>query len=161
MSEISVQNRLVRLENELKAQKTASTLAYSSMLFPENTPVASISGTISTTTLRTPMARLEATFTRSDGRTETPFVDFAYYLEMDSFADWVENIGGTVSGPDKDASNSANTIGYLAEATNGTVKFFIDFSVGIVKEGQSSVSFSIDVQAISPVEGTLTIARTI
>jgi len=155
MNDISVQNRLVKVENELKAQKTASELAYSSILFPENTPSATILGTIDFSVQST--ARISATFQRRDGKSEIPFVDFAVDIDVEDYADWVESIGGTVSGRDPHNADRLHYI-YCASVGNGAVEYYIDV-IPLSNYGGLPVGFSATVEAISSVEGTLTLER--
>ena len=155
--------RIIKARNELRALKTATKLAYSNMLMPENVPKQTYSGSISLSTVRDPMARVTATFTRTDGVAITPYVDITLDTNIYTFEDWVLSIGGTISGRDKKWGQSGLFSYSIDSTTDTSVTFVINVSENIMQVSQalSSVNFSVKVTAISPVEGTLTLRRTI
>lgn len=153
-----VQQRLVKLRNELQAQKTASVLAYGSVLFPENVPEASWSGVVTTDFSDAIMAAFRATFRRSDGINTTPLVDFTSDYIAPTMADWVRAQGGTATGRDLSAEAEDWVQGYIDKADGDSVSYIIEFLNGI-GAGQSSANISLSVRAISPVKGELTLER--
>lgn len=158
-----VQSRIVKVRNELKAQKVASELAYSAMLWPDNAPTATYNGTIDLNNFTDPAARVAITFTRSDGADSTPYVDLAADTDIFSFYDWVRSIGGTVSGRDYACEKNNLFVVYADSTTNNSVTFYIDVSQNVYSlSGRlNSTTFSIGISAISPVAGTLSVTRVI
>lgn len=162
--DLGLQSKLVRLRNELKAMKAASELAYSTMLMPENAPTASISGTIDFSTPTAVWARLVVTFTRTDGKTDTPYVDITTAATGDTFTAWVRRqTNGSVTGRDPEWATSRLFMTYAHAASDGSVEFYLDATDSGVwlPDGNNRANFSVSVSAISAVPGTLTIARLI
>ena len=160
-----VQNRVIKLRNELKAQKVATELAYSSVLFPENTPSATWSGTINLpTTPDNIIARLRVRFTRSDGVEGAPFVDFAQQVTFSpTYQAYSASLGWTVTGNDTGYVDDQEYTGYIAATGSNYVDYYIDFLRELTSNYYtlSSVQASATVEAISMVEGTLNITRII
>ena len=156
-----VEKRIVKARNEIKALKVASELAYSSILMPENSPTQSYSGSIDLSAMNNPMARVAVTFTRIDGINTTPFVDFSVDTNIDSFEEWVKSIGGTITGRDVNWGENGLFSVYVDSTTDSSVTCFVDVSQSILQlQGLTpSANFSLDVTAISPVRGTLTVER--
>lgn len=153
-----LQQRLVRARNELQAQKSGSTLAYSTVLFPENVPEASWSGNIAVDPTKEIAAAFLATFTRSDSQEITPLVDFTFDYDGPTMADWVRQQGGTASGRDLKAELDDWTNSYLYSTTDNSVTYRIEF---LSEWPDSNINLSIVVRAISPVSGTLKLERVV
>ncbi len=158
------QQRLVRVRNELKAQKVATELAYSSILWPENAQERSWSGSIALQLSGDVVARFRARFQRSDGREGAPFVDFAQAVSFSpSYLVYTASLGWTVTGNDVGYVDDQNYTGYVAGAGNDYIDYYIDFTRDLMSNyfTLSSINVNIQVQAIAMVEGTLTITRLI
>lgn len=158
-----VQSRIVKVRNELKAQKVASELAYSAMLWPDNAPTATYNGTIDLNNFTDPAARVAITFTRSDGADSTPYVDLAVDTDIFGFYEWVLSIGGTVSGRDYACEENSLFAIYADSTTNNSVTFYVDINQNVYSLSgyRSTTTFSINASAISPVAGTLSVTRVI
>lgn len=158
-----VQSRIVKIRNELKAQKVASELAYSSMLWPDNAPTISYSGSIDLNNFTDPAARVAITFTRDDGGDTTPYVDLAVDSDVFGFYDWVKSIGGTVTGRDYACEENSYFEVYAESTTTNSVTFYVDVnqSVYALSGRLNSTTFSINAVAISPISGTLSVSRVI
>lgn len=158
-----VEGRIIKSRNELKSLKVATELSYSSMLMPENAPTATYSGSINLNAMNDPMARVTATFTRSDESEITPYVDIMLDTDIFTYEDWVKSIGGTVSGRDVKWGQSGLFTVYVDNTTDKSVTFNIDVTQNVMQLSgvMSSVDFTIRATAISPVSGTLTLRRAI
>lgn len=157
-----VQLRLVKARNELKAQKVYSGLAYSQLLLPENTPQQSYSGTASLSGSGKPLARLRFRFRRTDGLIDPPMINFAFTANYSpEYDDFVRSKGFTISGDDLGYFNWREVDGYIAELGDAYVDFYVDFSSSIRDDlfSVNSISFSVNCQAISNVNGTLEVER--
>lgn len=156
----STEQRLMKIRNELKAQKVATELAYSAMLMPENAPTATYTGSIDLTTIQEPMARVAVTFTRTDNIENTPYADIAVSTDIDTFEEWVRSIGGTVSGRDTDWGESGLFMIYVNDTTDRSVTFYIDVSSKIVQgQANQTANFTLNISVISPTPGQLTVIR--
>lgn len=155
-----VQQRLVAIRNELQAQKIASSLAYSSVLFPDNVPEEYWSGKITTDFSQAIMASFRATFTRNDEIDSTPLVDFTLDFDIPTVADWIKAQGGTVTGRDPEAEMENWVESFVENADDRSVSYRINFLNGI-GAGASEIDARITVRAISPVPGTLKLERTL
>lgn len=158
-----VQQRIVKARNEVKAQKVASKLAYSSILFPENTPRVTWSGTINFPwTADNVIARLRVRFTRNDGMDGAPFVDFAQNVTFSpTYVAYSASVGWIVTGNDTGYVDDQEYTGYVAATGSNYVDYYIDFLKDIQMNYNTlnSISASVEVEAISMVDGTLTITR--
>ena len=157
---------IVKFRNELRALKVAFKYAFSSVLMPENVPTASWSGSIAFSGgTAEALARLRVRFTRSDGRTEPPFVDFAQNVTISpSYPSYSEsNLGVKWTGDDINYVDNQLFRCYVADTGVGYVDYYIDFTTlaTSVYAMLSSISASINVEAISTVPGTITITRII
>lgn len=158
-----VQQRIVKLHNELKAQKVFSGLAYSQLLLPENTPTLSYSGTASLSgSGYDPVAKIRFRFTRSDGLLDVPAVNFAYdCVTSPTYAEFVRGKGFTLSGDDLGYYDQWDISGYVDEVGDGYVDFMVELQ-STVRDAffsLNSIDFSITCQAIANVYGTLTVER--
>ena len=160
-----VEQRLVRTRNELKAQKVYSGLTYSQLLLPENTPQLSYSGTASLSgSGTTPIARLRFRFTRSDGLIKQPMINFAYNASVSpTYKSFAEANGFVFDADDLDYIDITEINGYIKELGDGYTDFYVDFGSYFRKMffSLNSLDFSVRVQAITNVKGTLNIERLI
>lgn len=160
-----VQQKIVELRNELQAQKVYSGLSYSQLLFPENTPSLSYTGTANLSgSGETPVARIRFRFTRTDGINETPLVNFAYDASYSpSYKQFAEDNGWTFTGQDFSFFERDDISGYISESGDNYVDFFVDYNYTIRSAlfSLSSIGISISCQAIVAVNGTLSVERVI
>lgn len=160
-----VQQKIVELRNELQAQKVYSGLSYSQLLYPENTPSLSYTGTASLSgSGETPVARIRFRFTRTDGINETPLVNFAYDASYSpSYKQFAEDNGWTFTGQDFSFFERDDISGYISESGDNYVDFFVDYNYTIRSAlfSLSSIGISISCQAIVAVNGTLSVERII
>lgn len=160
-----VQQKIVELRNELKAQKVFSGLAYSQLLYPENTPSQTYTSTANLSgSGETPVARIRFRFTRTDGINETPLVNFAYDASYSpSYKQFAESYGWSFTGNNFDFFEKEDISGYISGAGDNYVDFFIDFNYTIRDAlfSLSSIGISIICQAIVAVNGTLSVERII
>lgn len=160
-----VQQKIVELRNELQAQKVYSGLSYSQLLYPENTPSLSYTGTASLSgSGETPVARVRFRFTRTDGINETPLVNFAYDASYSpSYKQFAESYGWSFTGNNFDFFEKEDISGYISGTGDNYVDFFIDFNYTIRDAlfSLSSIGISATCQAIVAVNGTLSVERII
>lgn len=160
-----VENRLAKLHNELKAQKVYSGITYSQLLLPENTPSKSYSGTADLSGSGTdPVARLRFRFTRTDGINEPPLVDFTLQVSISpTYKSFAESYGFVFNANDLSYFTYTNVDGYINEIGDGYVDFYVDFNSYLRSMffSLSSLSFSVTVQAIANVMGTLVVEKLI
>lgn len=154
--------RLSQLEREIQALKSYSAPVLGQLRYPDTAPTASYHGQIDTSLQQLIIARLEATFTRGDGNTESPLVDFAFNMHVSpTFADYMASIGITVTGNDTTAYEDFYINGYITSVGPGSITFAIEVKNAIAPWGTATKNLDVDVQAISTVAGTLTLTRTI
>lgn len=159
-----VQKRLVKIRNEIKAQKVARELAYSQLLMPDNTPSVTYSGTVTDSGSQRydTLARCRVRFTRSDGIDETPFVDFTYDFKFSpTYVEFEQSWGVTVTGNDTGYVDEQGYVGYVAGSGTNYVDFYIDITTDVVLSFApfTSLNFTFTAEAISTVPGTLTVTR--
>lgn len=144
MSDLNVQKRIIELRNELRAYKIATPLNYGALDSPTTVPSASWSGTFSgyyaniSTGAGYIWQRWLAVFTRSDGNSVTPYVDFAF--------DYSSN--GVVG--------ERALTSYVYETGANSVTFAVelnDYAYNLT----GSMTFSLTVQAISTINGTISL----
>lgn len=161
----NTQQRIVALKNELKSQKTASGLAFSQLLMPENTPTQSYSGTASTSGgAGNPVARVRFRFERTDGLIEPPMINFAYDATFSpDYKQFASGYGWTFSGAEDAFLPQDWVAGYIAELGDGYVDFYVDFTSDIRTDFFSlqNISLSTTCQAITNVKGILWVERII
>lgn len=161
----TLEQRLVKARNELKAQKVAMELAYSSILWPENAATASWSGNVSLTLADEGIvARFRVRFARTDGKAGAPMVDFAIGVSFSpTYEEYTSSVERTWSGNDLGYVDNQNYTGYTAEAGEGYVDYYIDFIRDLMANYNtlSTIAITIEAEAISIVEGNLTITRLI
>lgn len=159
---MNTEARLIAMENELRALKQTAPMAIGMLQYPDTNPTASYSGTVDTTGAGTVLARIEATFTRSDGLQITPMVDFAFDFSVSPT--YTENrltIGLQVTGDDPNCNVEGYIAQYEAKTTQDSVTFNVDVLDVIAPYTSGTATIDLQVQAISPVAGTLTLMRTI
>lgn len=159
-----VDQRIVKARNELRAQKVAMELAYSSILWPENTPQATWNGSVALQLQGDVVARFRARFVRSDGIAGAPFVDFAQTVAFSpTYLQYTQSIGWTVTGNDVSYVDDQNYTGYVSGTGSNYVDYYIDIVRDIMANYNqlSTINLAITVQAISMVPGTVTITRLI
>lgn len=158
----NAQKSLVSIRNELRAQKTATELAYSSILWPENTPQATWSGSIAFEVHDDIVARFRVRFTRTDGKDGAPYVDFAQNVTFSpTYAAYSASLGWAVSGNDLGYVDDQNYTGYVAGAGSNYVDYYIDFVRDLISNYYTlwSIDVTIVAQAISMTNGTISITR--
>lgn len=149
-----------RIEDELKALKIATPLNYGALKFPDSTPTETQTWTINTSNPGYIIARIAATFTRTDGEPTTPLVDFAFdYSVSPNYVEASAQQGVTITGSDPNALEEFAVDGYEAVTTNTSVTYYIDVNFNILTYATTNITLNTTVQAISPVEGTLTLER--
>lgn len=159
-----LEQRIIKARNELKAQKVAMELAYSSVLWPENAATASWSGSLTLQLSGDVVARFRVRFMRTDGSEGTPFVDFAQNVTFSpTYLEFSASQGWTVTGNDTGYVDDQNYTGYIAGSGDGYVDYYIDFQRDLMSNyfALSSVDVTISAEAVSMTKGTLTIVRLI
>jgi len=157
---MSTEARLTDLENELKALKQTTPVSLGALRFPASVPTADYIGSIDTSSQDYIVARLAATFTRSDGVQITPMVDFAYTVSISpTYQEYMATQGVTITGNDPNVNTEAYMNGFEASTTADSVTFNIDVLNAIAPYAGSTANIIVHVEAISPLEGTLTITR--
>ena len=163
-----VQQRIVKLRNEIKAQKVARELTYSQLLMPENTPSITYRGTLTHSggPIDDVVARCRVRFTRTDGVDATPFVNFPFVLTLSpTYQEYEASIGVTVTGDDPGCVDEQCYVGYIADSGDNWVDFYVDLTYYAIANFDSferpftSLDFSFTVEAISTVPGRLTVER--
>lgn len=158
-----VERRIVKLRNEVKAQKVNSGLAYSQLLLPENTPTQTYSDTASLSgSGTTPVARIRFRFTRTDGILDSPAINFAFNCTTSpTYADYVRSQGFTISGDDLAYYDHWVISGYVSEVGDGYVDFYVELSYQFRDAffTLNTIDYSITCQAITNVNGNLTVER--
>ena len=154
---MGVQERLVQIRNELRAQKVASGLAYSSLLFPENTPQATWSGTVDLNSDDPVIVKFR--FTRKDESLSVPLVDFPFTATVSpTYLEFARTYGFEITADDFTYTNTWDTAGYIGEVGDNYIVFYVEISRAILKSDYfslSSVGVSLTVQAVSCVYGNL------
>lgn len=158
----NVENRLVRIRNEIKSQKVAMELAYASILWPDNTPQATWNGSVALELQGEIVARFRVRFTRTDGNDGAPMVDFAQSVTFTpSYPDFCASQGWTVTGNDLGYVDDQNYTGYVAGSGSNYVDYYIDFVRDLISNyfALSTINIAILVQAISMTKGNISITR--
>lgn len=160
-----VQQKIVELRNELKAQKVFSGLAYSQLLYPENTPSQTYTSTANLSgSGETPVARVRFRFTRTDGINETPLVNFAFNASYSpTYKQFAENNGWVFTGKNFDFLEKEDIYGYISGSGDNYVDFYVDYNYTIREAlfSLSSIGISVTCQAIVAVNGILSVERVI
>lgn len=158
------QQRLVALRNKLHAYKVSNPLNYGALTHPESTPSSSISGVVHDfQPIMDGMlfARFLARFTRTDGVNLTPYVDFAFdYTVTPNLRQQYEALGNSISGRDVEAWYERCFTGHIIETGSNYVVYAVDVNnywYTMTSDYQATVT--INVEAISPVEGELRLER--
>lgn len=171
----TTQMRIVKLRNEIRAQKQASELAWGQLAFPEDTPVATFNGPID---LSAPIragteiltCRFVARFTRTDGQTGAPLVQFAFDFNVSPTTIEIERQrGATVTTTSDEQLYWRGISAHVLNSGDDWVEYEISFddatgywlmtSRAYDILGVQNVNLELNVYAISPVVGTLTLER--
>jgi len=161
-----VENRLVKIRNEQRAQKAVSKFSYSSIVKPETIPTKTWSGNVANQVNPTGVsARWVLTFTRTDGKDKVPMVDFPWNVVLGKghYEDYLTaGIYTSVSGRDKHAYDIFSFTEGVYEIGSNYIKWRIDISGDRwYYQSSNGTTVNLTVQAISVVEGELTIERVI
>lgn len=160
-----VENRLVKIRNELKAQKVFSGLAYSQLLFPSNNPVQSYSGTASLSgSGDDPVARLRFRFTRTDGLVEPPLINFMYSATYSpTYQQFAESYGFQFYGKDLSELEYNDITSYIGQFGDGYVDYYIDYQYTIRDAlfSLNSIQIAATCYAVASVKGTFVVERII
>lgn len=158
---MSVESITSAIKNELQALKTASPLSIGALRFPSQTPTQTYSGSIDTQQQQLVVGRFVATFTRTDGATFAPYVDFGFSASISpTQAESMAQQGMTVTGNDLTPYEDIFINGYVSSTSTNSVSFTIDVK-NAVQPYANPVTINLTVQAYSTVSGTLTLTRTI
>ena len=153
---------IMRLESELKALKQTTPISLGALKFPDSTPTSSYSGSVNTASQDYVIARIEAKFTRSDGEQIAPMVDFAFDVSVSpTYTQYMATQGITITGNDPNAMTEFYVRGYEQASGPDYVIFNIDVLNAIAPYAGATATIAVDVQALSPIVGTLTLTRTI
>lgn len=165
---LGVEHRLVQIRNEMYAQKAYSKLNYGALSNAINTPTANWSGWVNNneSVIDSVAASFIVRFTRTDGVKIPPLVDFAYDFVQSKYAvqDMLDTPTeqGRISAieiVDRYALDEFYYSGKIIESGENYVNFRIDISSLFHIISQNGANISITVEAISPVEGVITIER--
>lgn len=159
-----VERRIVKLRNELKAQKVSAGITYSQLLMPSNTPELEYTGTANWNSSTTfPIARVRFRFIRTDGLTDPPLVNFTHNSTYSPTYKKFAQDNGFVISPDIDMSffDNENIEGYIGAVGDGYVDFYVDYGTAIRNQlfSLSSIQIATTCQVISNVQGYLTVER--
>lgn len=134
-------SELLAIENDQRASRKASELNFGSLNTPTSNPVKIWSGVIS----NDEFPQFVATFRRKDNVNKRPIVDFCFdYSVDDSMKDWIdESVFRTVT----------------TEVGSNFIKKMISISTDFWIPFANSTNMSIIVQAVSPIDGELTLER--
>lgn len=160
-----VQQKIVKLRNELQAQKVSAGVSYSQLLMPENTPTLDYSGSASWTSSTTGLiARIRYRFTRTDGLMDPPFINFAYNADYSpTYKEFAIANGFSFSQGNVSYFDYRDIEAYIYAVGDGYVDFYIDWKNSIKNAlfSLNSVTITASCQAISNVYGTLSVERLI
>lgn len=157
-----VENKLVEMENELKALKQTAPVSLGALEFPQSTPTQTYTGSIDTSSQNYVVARIEAKFTRSDGLQIAPMVDFAFDIAVSpTYQEYMASMGIEITGNDPNVMTEFYTTAYEASTSSDSVTYNIDVLNAIAPYAGATATITATVQAISTVNGTLTLTRTI
>lgn len=161
-----LEQRLLELENELRARKAASPLNYGA-LQRGDTPTVRWDGQVRNPTPdKLHAARFVVTFTRTDGINLAPYVNFAYDYTLGRYYYDDQIAAGylsSVSGRDLHAMDEHEFADGIYSTGNNYVQWRIDFGATgqWFYSGSDGTDIHLTVQAISTVPGTLRIERVI
>lgn len=156
------QTLITRIRDEINALKVATPLNVGQLRFPSSAPSVNYSGSINTSSSDLVIARLAATFTRTDGSSDPPYVDFAFsaYVSPNQ-QQAMASMGITFTGPDVNAYEDFYINGYVNNVGTGSVTFYVEVKNAVNPYGSSPKTLNAQIQAISTVEGNLTLTRLI
>lgn len=165
---MNVEERLVAIDNEQRAQKVAHALNYGSLASSESASTAQWSGNVSNAVSANDSnvnARWIATFTRTDGIERTLMVDFAWDYRLGRYRYDDAIASGQIasaSGRDLHATDEVawneglysvgkNSVSWKIEIVGAQMSWYYGATDG--------TTVNLTVQAISPVPGTITLTR--
>ena len=157
-----VESRLRAIENELKALKQKQPTSYGQLRTPDEAPTVTYQGTVTSSggSSREIVARLAVKFTRTDGKTGTPLVNFAYsYTVSPTWAEYLATNGITLTGDDIEDRTDDGAVGYIYSTTGESVTFYVDISRWAAVYGGRPGSINFIARAITTVPGTLSVER--
>lgn len=145
----SITQDLINIENDHRATRTSLKLNYGALKTPESSPTATWSGNVANTDMVGELsAKWHITFTRTDGIDLPPPVDIAFdYTVQDNMKSLIDEAIFRLSGE----STGANYVTYTLGLVGGATGFYNPYD--------TTTAFTITAQAISTIEGNLTIAR--
>lgn len=146
---INVQQALVNIENDHRASRTNLSLNYGNLSGIENSPTATWNGTITNINWSSETtATWDVTFTRLDGRKGTPICDlgFDYIVPVPDASVFIDESCWRI---------------YLLETGSDYTKFRVSAMLNwLSSKGVKDIpNMSVVVQAISPINGSLSIVR--
>lgn len=157
-----VQTLVRKIQNELNALKVATPLNLGQLRMTDQTPSISYSGSFNTASHDLVTARLEVTFTRSDGIVAPPLVDFAYECSVSpTYPQYLATQGISFTGNDTTDLLDFYIHGYEYETGSNSVTFYIDFMNAVAPYAGAAATISATVKAISTVPGSLSLVRSI
>lgn len=148
---INVQQALVNIENDHRAARTNLSLNYGNLKGVENSPTATWNGNITNRDMTDNgncVAIWDATFTRQDGKNTAPICELGFDYIM------AGQVNATV--------DEMIWRMWLLEVGSNYIKFRIALmggAQGFYNGWEDVTNMSVVVQAISPVKGSLSIAR--
>lgn len=159
-----VEKRIVKLRNEIKAQKVGSGLTYSQLLMPSNTPQLSYTGTATwNNSTESPIARVRFRFIRTDGLNDPPLINFTHNSTISPTYKEYAIANGFTFTPTIDMSyfDSSNIEGYIGGVGDGYIDFYVDYGLHFRNMffSLNSLQISTTCQAIANVYGYLTVER--
>lgn len=156
------ENELKKLEDELRALKASTPLNIGQLAIPDSAPTVSYTGQIDTQSQELIICRIEATFTRTDGGTEPPLVDFGFDMSVTpTYADFLASQGISFSANDGTEYEDVFINGYVGDTGLGSVTFYIDVKNAVAPWGASPKTLTVNISAYSTLPGNLTLRRTI
>ena len=156
---MTVEQELARIRNEIIAQKSFAKIPNGALDVPDDAPTRSWSGSINLNSGNDPLAKWRATFTRTDGRSGAPLVQFAFdYTYSPTRKDYLEGRGNTITAKDFNADEEMYIFSGVSSTSTNSVQFDIWIKSSF-STGYATANFNVTVQALSPVVGTLTLVK--
>lgn len=156
------ETELKQIQDELRALKASTPLNLGQLAIPSSAPSVSYTGEINTQSQDLVICRLEITFSRTDGETDPPLVDFAFDMNVrPTYAEYLASIGVSFTANDGTDYEDFYINDYVLYTGQGSVTFAIDVKNAVAPWGQSPKTLTVNASAYSTVPGTLTLRRTI
>lgn len=147
----SITQDLINIENDHRATRTSLKLNYGALKTPESSPTATWSGNVANTDMAGDdelAAKWRITFIRTDDIDLPPPVDIAFdYTVQDNMKSLVDEAIFRLSGE----STGSNYVTYTLGLVGGATGFYNPYN--------NTTAFTITAQAVSTIEGNLTIVR--